>query len=171
VVATLRASDWKERATATIGDQEWVYAKQRRQLTGRRSQDPEGTARCSARQVSVWKGGWDVDLEGIVVEARTASWWRTTHRYLLDAPRVLKMLSLPRRARKLPSVGGSRAVSRKALQMSNSVELCGSPQRQRQSGGAPSAVTVKRTLTGEQVFPLDEALYKIPDVLWDNRRR
>jgi hypothetical protein len=88
VVATLQASNWKERATATIGDQEWIYAKQRRQLTGRRSQDPEGTARCSARQVSMWKGGWDVDLEGTVVEARTASWWRTTHRYLLDGRTV-----------------------------------------------------------------------------------
>ena len=84
VVATLRASNWKERATAVIGDQEWVYAKERRRLTGRWSQDPEGTARCSARQVSVWKGGWDVDLEGTAVEARTASWWRTTHRYLID---------------------------------------------------------------------------------------
>jgi hypothetical protein len=88
VVATLRASNWKERATAVIGDQEWVYAKQRRQLTARLAQDPEGTARCSARQVSVWKGGWDVDLEGTAVEARTASWWRTTHRYLVDGRTV-----------------------------------------------------------------------------------
>jgi hypothetical protein len=88
VVATLQASHWRERATAVIGDQEWIYAKARRELTGRWAFEPEGTARCRARQVSVWKGGWEIDLEGTLVEARTASWWRTTHRYLVDGSAV-----------------------------------------------------------------------------------
>jgi hypothetical protein len=84
VVATLRASNWRERATATIDGVEWVYAKVRRELTGRPAKDPEGSARFRARQVSVWKGVWEVDLEGTAVEARIASWWRTTHHYLID---------------------------------------------------------------------------------------
>jgi hypothetical protein len=88
VVAVLRASNWKERATAVIGGQEWVYAKDGRALTGRRAEDPEGTARCRARQVSVWKGGWDIDLEGTVVEGRTASRWRMTRRYLIGGAPV-----------------------------------------------------------------------------------
>jgi hypothetical protein len=83
MAATLRASNWREAATAVIGDQEWVYAMARRQLTGRRVQDPEGTARCRARQVSAWKGNWAVDLEGTAVEVRTASWWKTTQVFLL----------------------------------------------------------------------------------------
>jgi hypothetical protein len=88
VVATLRASNWKEQATADIGDQEWVYVKQQRELVGRWAVDPEGTARLRARSVSAWKGGWDVDLEGARVEARTTSWWRTSHRYLVDGAPV-----------------------------------------------------------------------------------
>jgi hypothetical protein len=88
LVATLRASNWKEQATAVIGGQEWVYAKARRELTGRWAADPEGTARCRARQVSMWKSGWDVDLEGTAVEARSTSWLRTTHRFLVEGAPV-----------------------------------------------------------------------------------
>jgi hypothetical protein len=84
VAATLRASNWREQATATIGGDEWVFAKVRRELTGRRAVDPDGSARFRARQVSVWKGTWDVDLEGRALEGRISSWWRTTHRYLVD---------------------------------------------------------------------------------------
>jgi hypothetical protein len=82
VVATLKASNWKEQATAVIGEQEWVFAKQRGVLTARRGADPEGTAVLSARQTSWWRGSWALDLAGTSVEARTASMWKGTHRYL-----------------------------------------------------------------------------------------
>ena len=88
VVATLHASKWKEAATAVVEDQEWVFAKQHRELTGRRAQDPEDTARMRARQTSAWKGTWGLDLEGTAVEMRPASVWRGTHRYLRDGRQI-----------------------------------------------------------------------------------
>jgi len=90
VVATLHASNWRERATALIDGREWVYAKQHRELTGRWVMDPEGSARLRARQGSFWRGGWDVELEGTRVEVRTASWWRSTHRYLVGGREVAR---------------------------------------------------------------------------------
>ena len=88
VVATLHASKWKEAATAVVDDQEWVFAKQHRELTGRWAQDPEDTARMRARQTSAWKSTWGVDLEGTALEMRPASAWRGTHRYLRDGQQV-----------------------------------------------------------------------------------
>ncbi|MGY1605164.1 hypothetical protein [Geodermatophilus sp. SYSU D00815] len=82
VVASLRASNWKEAATAVIGDQQWVYAKTKGSLTARRGTDPEGTARLTARQTSVWKGTWALDLAGTPVEMQVASFWKGSHRYL-----------------------------------------------------------------------------------------
>ena len=84
VVATLRASNWKEAATAVVGNREWVLARAGRELIGREAHDPEGTARLRARQTSWWKGTWDVDLEGTRVQVEPASRWRGTHRYLVD---------------------------------------------------------------------------------------
>ena len=84
VVATLRASNWKEAATAVIEDREWVLAKAGRELTGRRAPDPDGTARLRARQTSWWKGTWTVDLEGTRVQVEPASRWHGTHRYTVD---------------------------------------------------------------------------------------
>lgn len=81
VVARLRASNWKEAATAVIGEREWVLAKHRRELTGRWSVDPEGAARLRARQVSMWKGTWEADLEGTPVMVQKLSMWKGTHRY------------------------------------------------------------------------------------------
>jgi hypothetical protein len=81
VVAQLRASNWKEAATAVVGDREWVFAKRKRELTGRWSADPEDTARLRARQVSMWKGTWEADLEGTPIEVSTLSVWKGTHRY------------------------------------------------------------------------------------------
>ena len=82
VVARLKASNWKERATALVGDREWVFTKQKRELVARRSVDPEGTARLRARQTSWWKGTWAVELDGSTLQMGTASKWRGTHRYL-----------------------------------------------------------------------------------------
>ena len=45
VVATLRASNWKEAATAVVGDREWVFAKHKRELTGRWAAEPEDAVR------------------------------------------------------------------------------------------------------------------------------
>jgi hypothetical protein len=81
VIATLRASNWKEAATAVIGEQEWAYAKRRGALTARLVLDPEGSARLIARQTSFWKGVWSLDLAGTPVEMRSASIWKGTHRY------------------------------------------------------------------------------------------
>jgi hypothetical protein len=82
VVARLRAASWMEAATALVGEREWVFAKQQRELTGRWAADPQGTARLHARQTSWWKGTWAVELEGRALEVRTASMWKGTHRYL-----------------------------------------------------------------------------------------
>jgi hypothetical protein len=81
VVARLQASRWKEAASAVVGNREWVFAKQKRELTGRWAADPEGTARLHARQTSAWKGTWTIDLEGVQLEMGNASAWKGTHRY------------------------------------------------------------------------------------------
>ena len=81
VVATLRAAHWKEAATAVVEDREWVLAKDGRELVGRWPADPAGTARLRARQTSWWRGTWDVDLEGRVLQAARASVWRSSLRY------------------------------------------------------------------------------------------
>jgi hypothetical protein len=88
VVATLRASDWKESATAVVGDREWVFSKRKGELTGRWAAEPEGTARVSARQTSLWKGTWTADLEGTPVDVESASYWKGTHRFLSGDRRV-----------------------------------------------------------------------------------
>jgi hypothetical protein len=82
VVARLRASNWREQATAIVGEREWVFANHKRVLTGRWAADPEGTALLRARQVSWWRSVWGVELEGRSLEVRTASAWKGTHRYL-----------------------------------------------------------------------------------------
>jgi hypothetical protein len=81
VVATLRASNWKEAATAQVGERSWVFRKRGRDLTGREEVDLEDAARLRAHQVSFWKGRWAVELEGTTVEVSTASRWKGTHRY------------------------------------------------------------------------------------------
>jgi hypothetical protein len=81
VVATLRASNWKEAATAVVENREWVLAKAKGELTGRWAADPAGTARLRARQTSWWRGTWDVDLEGLVLQGARASVWRSALRY------------------------------------------------------------------------------------------
>lgn len=81
VVATLRASNWKEAATAEVGSRSWVFSKQGRELTGRWAVEPEYAARLRARQQSFWKGTWSVELDGVPVEMDTASRWRGTHRW------------------------------------------------------------------------------------------
>ena len=41
VVAWLRAANWRESATAVVGDREWVFAKSKGELTGRWITEPE----------------------------------------------------------------------------------------------------------------------------------
>ena len=88
VVASLHAQNWREAATATIGDRQWVLAKHRSDLTGRWATEPEHAVRVRARQSSWWKGTWEVDLEGTVVEVESASFWKGTHRYLVGGRQV-----------------------------------------------------------------------------------
>jgi hypothetical protein len=88
VVATLRASNWKEAATAVVGDREWVFAKHKGELTARWAAEPEDAVRFRARQQSFWKGTWAVDLEGTAVEVHSASMWKGTHRYLTGGRQV-----------------------------------------------------------------------------------
>ena len=90
VVATVRASRWKEAATAVVGDQEWVYEKARGTLVARRATDPEGTPRLSARQVSFWRGTWAADLEGTPVETQSTSRWRNRRRYLVGGREIAR---------------------------------------------------------------------------------
>ena len=82
VVAVLRASNWREAATAVVGEREWEFSKRKGVLLGRWSTEPEDAARLRAAQRSFWKGTWTVDLEGRQVEMQNASMWRGTHRYL-----------------------------------------------------------------------------------------
>ena len=88
VVATLRASGWKEAATAVIGSREWVFAKSKRELRARWAAEPEGAVRLRAWQKSFWSGTWAAELEGTPVEVQNASWWRGTRRYLTGGRQV-----------------------------------------------------------------------------------
>jgi hypothetical protein len=81
VVAQLSASNWREAARAVVGERGWVFAKQRRELTGRWSADPEDSPRLRARQTSMWKGTWEADLEGTPIAVASLSMWKGTHRY------------------------------------------------------------------------------------------
>ena len=80
-VATVQPSNWKEAATAVVEEREWVLARDGRELVGRWPADPAGTARLRARRTSWWRGTWDVDLEGLVLQAARASFWRSGLRY------------------------------------------------------------------------------------------
>jgi hypothetical protein len=90
VVATVRASQWREAASAVIDDREWVFEKSRGTLAARWAADPEGTSRLSAMQTSFWRGTWTADLEGTVVEVRSLSRWRSTRGYLVDGREVAR---------------------------------------------------------------------------------
>jgi hypothetical protein len=85
VVATLRAANWKESATAVVGDRTWVFGKQGRELTARWEADPESSARLRARQTSLWKGTWALELDGFEAEMTSSSYWRGTHRYTVGS--------------------------------------------------------------------------------------
>ena len=88
VVATLRASNWKERATAVVGDREWSYGKRSGELRGRWAVDPEDSARLRARQASFWRSTWVADLEGTLVDVETLSHWTGAHRFLSGGQQV-----------------------------------------------------------------------------------
>ena len=89
VVATLRAANWKEAATAQVGATSWVFRRHGgRELIGRWAVDPDEAVRLRARQDSYWKGSWTVDLDGRTVDVVTASMWKGTHRYLSGGRQV-----------------------------------------------------------------------------------
>jgi hypothetical protein len=89
VVAWLRASNWREAATAVVGDREWALTKRRGELAGRWATEPEDvSARLSARKASFWKDNWTVTLEGRTVDVQTASMWKSTHRYLVNGRQI-----------------------------------------------------------------------------------
>ena len=88
VVATLRASSWKEAATAVVGDREWLFSKNKRELSGRWAAEPEGAVRLRAWQTSFWKGTWAAELDGTPVEVQSTSWWKGTRRYLAGGRQV-----------------------------------------------------------------------------------
>jgi len=87
-VALLRASNWKEEATAVVGDRAWAFSKRRGELLGRWVAEPEDVARLRASKTSFWRGTWRVDLEGRPVEVRPVSMWKSTHRYFADGGQV-----------------------------------------------------------------------------------
>jgi len=87
-VAVLRASNWKEAATAIVGDRVWVFAKRQGELIGRWDAEPQGTARLRAVQTSFWKSTWALDLEGRLVEMQNGSRWRRNHRYLSGGKQI-----------------------------------------------------------------------------------
>jgi len=82
VVATLRAPNWKEAATAEVQARSWVFRRaSNRELTGRMAADPDDAVRLRARQESYLRDTWTVELEGLPVEVSTVSRWKGTHRY------------------------------------------------------------------------------------------
>ena len=82
VVATLRASNWKEAATADVAGREWVFRRvSNRELTARWALDPVDSARLRARQESFWKNTWTAELDGTPVEVAAVSWWKAPRRY------------------------------------------------------------------------------------------
>jgi hypothetical protein len=88
VVALLRASNWKEAATAVVGERVWVFAKSKGVLTARWAAEPQDAVRLRAAQRSFWKSTWTLDLEGRAVEMQNASMWKGTHRYLIGGTPV-----------------------------------------------------------------------------------
>lgn len=90
VVAVLRASNWKEAATAVVGDREWVFTKRKGELRGRWSTEPEDAARLRARSSSFWKTRWTLDLEGRPVEMESVSMWKGTHRYVSGGRQIAR---------------------------------------------------------------------------------
>jgi hypothetical protein len=81
VVAVLRASNWKEAATATVGDRVWTFDKRKGELTARWAAEPADAVRLRANQRSFWKSTWTIDLEGRHVEMQNLSMWKGTHAY------------------------------------------------------------------------------------------
>ena len=90
VVAVLRASNWKEAATAEVGDREWVFTKRKGELLGRWSTEPADAVRLRARSASFWKGTWTLDLEGRSVDMQNISIWKGTHRYVSGGQQVAR---------------------------------------------------------------------------------
>jgi hypothetical protein len=88
VVGTLQASNWKEEATANVGERVWRYSKSKGEIRARWAVDPEDAARLRARQASVWKGTWVADLEGTRVDVAVLSYWKATHRFLSGGQQV-----------------------------------------------------------------------------------
>ena len=88
LVATVRASKWKEAATAVVADREWVFGKSKGELRGRWAAEPEEVVRLRASRTSLWKGSWAVDLEGRVLTAESASLWKTAHRFSYEGRQV-----------------------------------------------------------------------------------
>ena len=78
-VGTLRASAWREGATAEVDGRSLVFGRTRRELTGRDA-GSDGP-RFRARLTSPWTGRWSLELDGAAVAMRTTSWWRGTRRY------------------------------------------------------------------------------------------
>jgi hypothetical protein len=76
-VGALRASAWKESATATVGGATYEFGRDGRELAGRAG----GNVRFRARTASPWRGTWALELDGTAVEMRTTSWWRGARRY------------------------------------------------------------------------------------------
>src|SRR3954451_19770106 len=106
VVATLRVSNWKEAATAVVAGRRWVFAKHKGELTGRWADEPEDAVRLRARPTGFWRTAWSLDLEGTVVELRSASLWRGTHRYLSGGRRVAQSGWSGRWSRRAALAGG-----------------------------------------------------------------
>jgi hypothetical protein len=88
VVAVLRASNWREAATAVVGERVWSFSKRKGELTGRWDVEPLDTARLRATQTSFWRSTWTLDLEGRPVEMRNASMWSGTHRFVSGGKQV-----------------------------------------------------------------------------------
>ena len=86
VVAVLAASNWKEEATLRHGETVWKFRSRKgKRLIGTLSTDPEVSdageqARFLAEQASMWRGSWDITLEGIRYTLGPNSLWRGTHR-------------------------------------------------------------------------------------------
>ena len=88
-VAVLRASNWKESATAVVGDREWVFTKRKGELSGRWAARAGGRRRgCGRGRRRSGRAPGRSTSRGRPVEMQNVSMWKSTHRYLVGGRQV-----------------------------------------------------------------------------------
>jgi hypothetical protein len=139
-VGTLRASAWREGATAEAAGRSLVFGRAGRELTGRDAD--ADTIRFRARMTSLWTGTWSLELDGTAVQMRTTSWWRGTRRYTAGDRTLAESASTGWLRRPTLTVTGDLALEAQVFLLW--VELV----IQRRAGGAAAGAAVAAGAAG-----------------------